>query len=157
MLFSMITINEIPDYLEDRRAGKLNLVARFGKEKGVWLFTLSLFSAYAVILLGVILGKIPGLGLISLLTLPIAWKTVSILRAHYEEPAKMAPANLGMICTHNVTAILLIVAYSIVAFKPGALVPSLLPLSVVIALYIPIAALLAKALFTQKKKVPRRR
>ena len=34
MLFSMITINEIPDYLEDREAGKLNLVARFGREAG---------------------------------------------------------------------------------------------------------------------------
>ena len=45
MLFSMITINEIPDYFEDRKGGKLNLVVRFGREAGVWLFILSLFSA----------------------------------------------------------------------------------------------------------------
>src|SRR3989304_4227041 len=37
MLFSMITINEIPDYLEDREGGKLNLVARFGRKTGVSL------------------------------------------------------------------------------------------------------------------------
>lgn len=73
MLFSMITINEIPDYFEDRRGGKLNLVGRFGREKGVWLFTLSLISAYGAILAGVILKRIPFLGLISLLTLPIAY------------------------------------------------------------------------------------
>ena len=48
MLFSMITINEIPDYDEDRKGGKLNLVARFGREAGVWLFILSLLSAYGV-------------------------------------------------------------------------------------------------------------
>ena len=72
MLFSMITINEIPDYFEDRKGGKLNLVARFGRETGVWLFILSLLSAYGAILTGVILGRIPLLGLISLLTLPIA-------------------------------------------------------------------------------------
>jgi len=52
MLFSMITINEIPDYEEDRKGGKLNLVARFGRGKGVWLFVLSLFLAYGVIVAG---------------------------------------------------------------------------------------------------------
>src|SRR3990172_7436798 len=98
MLFSMITINEIPDYFEDRKGGKLNLVARFGREAGVWLFMVSLLSAYGAIGVGILLKKIPLLGLISFLTLPIAFKTISILRAHYQDPIKMAPANLGMIC-----------------------------------------------------------
>lgn len=147
MLFSMITINEIPDYLEDRKGGKLNLVARFGRETGVWLYTLSLLSAYGVILAGVLLGKIPILGLISLLTLPIAYKTVAILRAHYREPIKMAPANLGMICTHNFTAILLALAYFIQGFRSDALIPSFVPLVVLIVLYVPVAKLVWKAVF----------
>jgi 1,4-dihydroxy-2-naphthoate octaprenyltransferase len=147
MLFSMITINEIPDYFEDRRGGKLNLVARFGRETGAWLFILSLLSAYAAILVGVILGRIPVLGLISLLTLPIAFKTISILRTYYQEPIKMAPANLGMICSHNFTAILLILAYFIEGFKKEAMMASLLPFTVLIILYIPIARLIRGALF----------
>ena len=150
MLFSMITINEIPDYLEDRNGGKLNLVARFGRETGVWLFILSLLSAYGVILAGVLLGKIPTLGLISLLTLPIAFKTVSVLRAHYQEPIKMAPANLGMICTHNFTAILLALAYFIRGFRSDALIPSFIPLIVLIVLYIPIARLVGRAVFSRE-------
>jgi len=150
MLFSMITINEIPDYFEDRKGGKLNLVARFGREAGVWLFIISLFSAYGAIVAGAILGRIPVLGLISLLTLPIAYKTISILRAYYREPIKMAPANLGMICTHNFTAILLILAYFIEGFKSGALIASFLPLIVLIILYIPIARLIGKTLFSKK-------
>jgi 1,4-dihydroxy-2-naphthoate octaprenyltransferase len=150
MLFSMITINEIPDYDEDRKGGKLNLVARFGRETGVWLFILSLFSAYGAIVAGVILGKIPGLGLISLLTLPIAYKTISILRTYYREPIKMAPANLGMICTHNFTAILLILAYFVEGFKSDALIASLLPVMVLIILYTPIARLVEKTLFSKK-------
>ena len=149
MLFSMITINEIPDYFEDRKGGKLNLVARFGRETGVWLFILSLLSAYAVILVGVILGRIPVLGLISLLTLPIAFKTISILRTYYQEPIKMAPANLGMICSHNFTAILLILAYFIEGFKKEAMIASLLPFMVLIILYIPIARLIRGALFSR--------
>jgi 1,4-dihydroxy-2-naphthoate octaprenyltransferase len=150
MLFSMITINEIPDYDEDRKGGKLNLVARFGRETGVWLFILSLFSAYGAIIAGVILGRIPVLGLISLLTLPIACKTISILKAFYQEPIKMAPANLGMICTHNFTAILLILAYFIEGLKSNALIASFLPFVVLIILYIPIARLIEKTLFSRK-------
>ncbi len=150
MLFSMITINEIPDYDEDRKGGKLNLVARFGREAGVWLFILSLFSAYGAIGAGVILGRVPALGLISLLTLPIAYKTISILRTYYQEPVKMAPANLGMICTHNFTAILLILAYFMKGFKSDALIASLLPVIVLIILYIPIARLIGKTLCSRK-------
>ena len=151
MLFSMITINEIPDYLEDRKAGKLNLVARFGREAGVWLFTLSLLAAYAAILTGIILGKIPALGLISLLTLPIAFKTGFILKVHYRDRVKMAPANLGMICTHNFTAILLMFAYFLIGFKADAPMASFLPLAALIVLYIPIALLLGKALRLKKR------
>jgi 1,4-dihydroxy-2-naphthoate octaprenyltransferase len=150
MLFSMITINEIPDYFEDRRGGKLNLVARFGRETGVWLFIASLLSAYAVISVGVILGRIPVLGLVSLLTLPIAYKTISILKAYYREPIKMAPANLGMICTHNFTAILLALAYFIEGFRPDALIPSFLPMIVLIILYIPVARLITRAVFSRR-------
>jgi 1,4-dihydroxy-2-naphthoate octaprenyltransferase len=150
MLFSMITINEIPDYDEDRKGGKLNLVARFGREAGVWLFILSLLSAYGAIVAGVIFRRIPVLGLISLLTLPIAYKTISILKAFYQEPIKMAPANLGMICTHNFTAILLVLAYFIEGFKSDALIASFLPIVILIILYIPIARLIGKTLFLRK-------
>jgi len=148
MLFSMITINEIPDYPEDRKGGKLNLVARFGRETGVRLFTISLLSAYGAILLGVILKKIPLPGLISLFTLPIAWRTIRILKAHYQDPVKMAPANLGMICIHNITAILLIIAYFLVGFRREALLASFLPLIVLIFLYLPIAKLIRRAIFS---------
>lgn len=154
MLFSMITINEIPDFFEDKKGGKRNLVVRFGREGGVWLFIGSVCSAYGAILMGIILGRIPVLGLISLLTLPVAYKTVAILRTHYQEPVKMAPANLGMICIHNFTAILLILAYFIKGLKPHAPVASFLPLFVLIILYIPIAGLIGRAVLAQKKDGP---
>ena len=80
-----------------------------------------------------------------MLTLPIAVKTIAILRAHYQEPASLAPANLGMICVHNFTAILLILAYFVTGFRPEAPVASLMPLGVLVILYIPIARLLQKA------------
>ncbi len=151
MLFAMITINEIPDYFEDQRGGKLNLVVRFGRETGVRLFIVSVLSAYVVILVGVVLGRIPVLGLISLLTFPIAYKTISILKTYYREPRKMAPANLGMICIHNFTAILLALAYFIEGFRLDSLIPSSLPLIVLIILYIPIGRLVTRAVFSQER------
>ena len=152
MLFSMITINEIPDYVEDRKGGKLNLVARFGREAGVWLFIVSLLSAYGVILAGVLLEKIPPLGLLSLLTLPIAFKTIWILKTFYRESAQMAPANLGMICVHNFTAILLIFAYFIEGFRRDALTASFLPLIVLIILYLPIARLIGNVFLVKRRE-----
>ena len=152
MLFSMITINEIPDYVEDRKGGKLNLVARFGRKASVWLFVFSLLSAYGVILAGVVFGMIPLLGLLSLLTLPIAFKTISVLKAYYEDPKKMAPANLGMICAHNFTAILLIFAYFVEGFRRDAWVASFLPLAVLVVLYLPVAKLIGGALISKKNK-----
>ncbi|OGP92345.1 MAG: hypothetical protein A2156_14780 [Deltaproteobacteria bacterium RBG_16_48_10] len=152
MLFSMITINEIPDYAEDRKGGKLNLVARFGREVGVWLFILSLLSAYGAILVGVLLEKIPPLGLLSLLTLPVTFKTISVLKTYYQDPMKIAPANLGMICAHNFTAILLIFAYFIEGFRKDALIASFLPLAVLVVLYIPVAKLIGSTLILKKNR-----
>jgi hypothetical protein len=62
----------------------------------------------------------------------------------------MAPANLGMICVHNFTAILLMIAYFVEGFRSDALIPSVLPVIVLIILYIPVARLIGKALFSQR-------
>ena len=86
LMWSMIVINEIPDYEEDRQSGKLNLVARFGRERGVVLYAAGLIFAYSTMLLcaysrltswGVVLG---------LLTVPIAYGSFRILKDHYMNP-----------------------------------------------------------------------
>jgi 1,4-dihydroxy-2-naphthoate octaprenyltransferase len=60
LMWSMLIINEIPDYEEDRRGGKLNLVARFGRRTGVVLYVAGLVAAYGI-LLTVVLTKVdPG-------------------------------------------------------------------------------------------------
>ena len=63
----------------------------------------------------------------------------------------MAPANLGMICIHNFTAILLIVAYFIEGFRSDALIESFLPILVLTVLYIPIARLMGRAVLSQSQ------
>jgi hypothetical protein len=62
----------------------------------------------------------------------------------------MAPANLGMICAHNFTAILLMIAYFVEGFRSETLIPSLLPVIILVILYFPVAKLIAKAMLNRK-------
>jgi hypothetical protein len=58
-----------------------------------------------------------------------------------------------MICTHNFTAILLILAYFIEGLKSDTLIASFLPLIILIILYTPIARLIGRAVFLRRKGV----
>ena len=142
MLFSMIIINEIPDYQEDRLAGKLTLVARYGKRSGVKLYIASWACTYAVIVLGALAGVMPLLTLLALMSMPITFQSIRILRRDFEDPIKLAPANLDMIRAHSLTSFGLIAAYSISGIINGADAIQLLMLLLILAVvYIP--ALLA--------------
>jgi 1,4-dihydroxy-2-naphthoate octaprenyltransferase len=142
MLFSMIVINEIPDYQEDKLAGKLTLVARYGKRSGVKLYVASWVCTYAVIILGALSGVMPLLTLIALVSLPLAFRSVQILKRNFEDPVALAPANLDMIKAHSLTSFGLIAAYSISGIINGADALQLLMLLLLLtAVYAP--ALLA--------------
>ena len=120
MLFSMIVINEIPDYNEDRLAGKLTLVARYGKWRGVKLYVASWACTYLVITVGILLQVLPWTALLALVSLPITLRSIKVLQANYENPLKLAPANLDMIIAYSITSLGLITAYSIQGLIEGA-------------------------------------
>jgi len=142
MLFSMIIINEIPDYQEDRLAGKLTLVARYGKRSGVNLYIASWVCTYTVIVLGALSGVMPLLALLALVSMPLTFRSVRILRRDFEDPVRLAPANFDMIKAHSLTSFGLIAAYSISGLIYGADAFQLLMLLLVLAVvYVP--ALLA--------------
>jgi 1,4-dihydroxy-2-naphthoate octaprenyltransferase len=142
MLFSMTIINEIPDYQEDRLAGKLTLVARYGKRSGVKLYIASWVCTYTVIVLGALSGVMPLLALLALVSMPLTFRSVRILRRDFEDPVRLAPANFDMIKAHSLTSFGLIAAYSISGLINGADAFQLLMLLLVLAVvYVP--ALLA--------------
>ena len=111
LMWSMIVINEIPDYEEDRRAGKMNLVARFGRKPGVILYAAGLVCAYGIILLSASFRITPFGVLLGFLTLPVAYNSVRLLNENYMDKIKMAPANLATIKVHALTLICLIIGY----------------------------------------------
>jgi 1,4-dihydroxy-2-naphthoate octaprenyltransferase len=120
MLFSMIVINEIPDYEEDRMAGKLTLVARYGKKSGVKLYETSWLCTYAVIVFGAVFQVMPIWTLLGLASLPLVLRSMLTLRNNFENPQALAPANLDMIRAHSFTSFGLIIAYSITGALNGA-------------------------------------
>ena len=113
MMWSMIVINEIPDYDADRRGGKNNLVVLLGRDAAVGLYAGGLLLAYLLPPLLVCLGSAPPYILLAWLSLPWAWRSLIILVRHRHDPLRLAPANLAMIKVHTVTGLALIAAYLI--------------------------------------------
>jgi 1,4-dihydroxy-2-naphthoate octaprenyltransferase len=56
---AIITINEIPDYVADRTAGKRTLVVRFGPQFGLTLWASLLYLSVALLIGGIFVGVLP--------------------------------------------------------------------------------------------------
>lgn len=145
MLFSMIIINEIPDYKEDKLAGKLTLVARYGKKNGAKLYSASWVCTYAIIILAALLNVMPLLTLLALVSMPLTLRSIRILKKNLENPVGLAPANLDMIKAHSLTSFGLIVAYAVSGAVGGADMFQLLFILLVLA------TVYAPALFAMRK------
>jgi 1,4-dihydroxy-2-naphthoate octaprenyltransferase len=138
ILFSMITINEIPDYKEDKQAGKLTLIARYGKKTGVKIYTLSWIITYTLIIITATLQLITPIALISLASTPLVHRSIKRLKQHYDNPIELAPANLDMIKAHSITGLGLIAAYAIQGLINGANTQHLAIILILLAIfYIP--------------------
>ena len=113
MMWSEIVINEIPDFEDDQRGGKRNLVVRVGRKVAVSLYCMGLLAAYATLLFVVIRGFAPPATIAGFVSLPYAVKSVTVLRKNYEHRVEMLPANLAMIKTHVFTGLGIIAGYAI--------------------------------------------
>jgi 1,4-dihydroxy-2-naphthoate octaprenyltransferase len=140
MLFSMIVINELPDLEEDKRAGKLTLIARYGNHAGIKLYLVSWAATYLVIVTGVAILVLPPLTLIALLSFPLVYRSIKILFNYYDDPRRLAPANLDMIKAHSFTSLLIIGAYALEGLTNGADMLLLIGIMVILGVfYIPAA------------------
>ncbi len=139
MMFSMITINEIPDEADDRAGGKKNLVVIFGTKAAVWLYGISMMIAFLIIIITPLTGTTPFWMYLSLVTLPWFVQAFSILYRNYHDAQKMSPANMLTIRIHNLTAILLIAAYMIDGMMIGQKFSKILgAVIVLLILYLPV-------------------
>jgi len=113
LMWAMIIVNEIPDYEEDKRTGKRNLVVRFGKEAGVRLYAMGLAVIYLFIAILAFLGVFPSATLIALLSMLYAGRSVKHLKEHYEDKLEVAIANREMVKTYSTTVLLFTIGFLI--------------------------------------------
>jgi len=111
LMWVMIVINEIPDFDDDRRSDKKNLVVRFGVDVGKSLYVGGLVVIYAFIVLCVVFGVFPATVLMALLSLPFALQSIKYLRRYYNDTLKMALANKEMVKVYSYTMLFLTLGY----------------------------------------------
>ena len=102
-MWTMIIINEIPDYAEDRAAGKRNLTYRLGQRGAKNLFLVSLGAIYGYVVVLIISGVLPVTALLVFLGVPFAIAAARAAQSHYLDPIKVAVSNKNMVIVYSAT------------------------------------------------------
>ncbi len=111
LIASVLYINEFPDYKADKAAGKNQLVVILGRKDAIGVYKSLIIFAYLSIVFGVILGLMPPLTLLGILTFPMAKKAIGLLQEHYSDVKKLLPANELTVKIHFQTGALLSAGY----------------------------------------------
>jgi 1,4-dihydroxy-2-naphthoate polyprenyltransferase len=124
LLVAMILyVNEVPDRSADARAGKRTLPVRLPRPAVINLYLVAVLAAFAVVVVGVVLGILPIPALLVLLGLPLVRRVYEGLQLNYESPYGLMAVMAVNIKLHLYVGILLLVAYVIVlvvaALAPG--------------------------------------
>jgi len=84
---AILVVNNVRDIDTDRRAGKRTLAVRLGRERTRGLYTGMLVASYVLLPLALLLGDGPALGLLGLLSAPLAMRPLSAVRERTDGPA----------------------------------------------------------------------
>jgi 1,4-dihydroxy-2-naphthoate polyprenyltransferase len=102
-MWTMILINEIPDYAEDRAAGKKNLTYRLTPKGSKNLFIASLAVIYVYIAILIATNVLPFLAALAFLGIPLAVNAAQTANREYADPLKIAKANRYMVLIYSLT------------------------------------------------------
>ena len=109
----LLFLNEFPDHQADRLGGRRHLVIYFGSRKASFIYIVALASVYVFIIALAVLGNSPRTILISLFTLPLAFKAARTIKEHHDDAKKMIPALAANVGVVILTDLLLAVGYLI--------------------------------------------
>jgi 1,4-dihydroxy-2-naphthoate octaprenyltransferase len=108
---AVLYVNEFPDYAADKAVGKETLVVTMGKEKATWGYMVLVLLPYLVLIAGVLVGLLPYITLVLLLSLPLAYKGIRGLFRWYDNTAKLVPTNALTIQLNLIAGLLLCASY----------------------------------------------
>jgi 1,4-dihydroxy-2-naphthoate octaprenyltransferase len=104
----ILWINQFPDEVADKAAGKINLVVVLGKENARWGYLLLVLATFSLLIYGVIRGLFPTLTLITLVVIPLAAFASMIVWRQYAQRS-LIRANVATIQLHALVGILMAV------------------------------------------------
>jgi 1,4-dihydroxy-2-naphthoate octaprenyltransferase len=84
---AIIVVNNVRDIETDRRAGKMTLAVRVGRQSAVGLYVALMLGAFAVLPVALAAGDASMLPLIGLAALPLTLKPIRTLRERSDGPA----------------------------------------------------------------------
>ena len=97
LLGLILFINEFQDYEADKAIGKKTLPVILGKRSAIKLYYLFLGGTYLFTCLGVLIKLFPPFVLITLLTLPLAYRACKVAMKHFDRIIELLPANAATI------------------------------------------------------------
>jgi 1,4-dihydroxy-2-naphthoate polyprenyltransferase len=112
----LLFLNEFPDTDVDKEAGRRHLVILLGKKKAAGLYVAGLAATYISIVLAVVLGYAPIPVLISMATIPIAYKAGTIAFKNYDKTPALIPAQGTNVLVILTTIMLIGAGYTVAAF-----------------------------------------
>lgn len=102
LVHNLLLLNEFPDVEADRNAGRKTLPILMGRRKAGVIYSALTAVVYLWIVAAVIIGLMPALSLIALLTIPFAIKAIQCTLRHGEKTSELLSAM-----SNNVLVVLL--------------------------------------------------
>jgi 1,4-dihydroxy-2-naphthoate octaprenyltransferase len=84
---AILVVNNVRDLETDRRAGKMTLAVRMGRDNAVTLYKLLVLGAFVMLPIALVAGESSLLPLIGLLALPLAIKPIRVMSERTDGPA----------------------------------------------------------------------
>lgn len=107
LIMSLATVNNIPDFHQDRLVGKKNLVVRLGRKNGRVLYLALSALGLLIIPLGVVLGVFPKLTVLaSLAGLPLWFMSLRAGASTWDTPRQFMPAIRSIVQCYALTTAL---------------------------------------------------
>ncbi len=119
----ILYVNEIPDRRGDARAGKRTLPVRLPKPTVIAGYRVAAIAAYAILVVGVVVGLLPIPALLALLSIPLALQVSRGLEPNYDNPYGLMAVMGVNVKVHLYAGLLLLAGYAVVLIL-GAVAPS---------------------------------
>jgi 1,4-dihydroxy-2-naphthoate octaprenyltransferase len=132
LIAALLWINEFQDMEADVAVGKRHLVSRLGRRRSAQAYFYMIAFAYAILLIGMLVGLLPVGSLVALVALPVAIRSVTVASRHYDDTHPLVPANAGTIMLHFIFVLALLFAFASAA--TSIILPSIVSLVLILLL-----------------------